>query len=160
MSAQFSAAAEKEFQDILTRYPRKDAALLPVLWLAQKEFGFLSAETRAYVAEKLETSVARVESVVSFYTLYRTRDMGKHHLQVCRNLSCALRGADKLMNYCEKELGLKSGETTSDGLLSYEKVECLAACGGAPAIQIDGMYYEDLTPKKLEELIGRLKDRG
>ena len=160
MSVHFSSKAEEEFKEIVSRYPLKDAALLPVLWLAQEEFDHLSQEVRAYVAEKLEISLARVESVVSFYTLYKTRPMGKHHIQICRNISCSLRGCDRLMGLVERTLGIKPGETTLDGRFSYSTVECIAACGGAPAIQINGDYYENVTEKGLTELIGRAKEHA
>ncbi|HLG19223.1 MAG TPA: NAD(P)H-dependent oxidoreductase subunit E [Bdellovibrionota bacterium] len=156
----FSSSAEEKFADIVSRYPKSDAALLPVLWLAQEEFDVLTPEVRAYVARKLHLSAARVESVVSFYTLYKTKPMGKHHIQICRNLSCSLRGCDRLMGWVVKNLGIKPSETTPDWEYSYSTVECLAACGGAPAIQIDGDYFENVTEQRLEELIGRLKDNG
>ncbi len=160
MSLAFSARAERELGAIFERYPRKDAALLPVLWLAQREFGHLSAEARDYVALKVGVSLARVESVISFYTLYRTRETGKHHFQICRNLSCVLRGAEKLMETAERVLELKPGETSPDGKFTYSTVECLAACGGAPAMQVNGLYHENVTPEKLEKMIAELKGSG
>jgi NADH-quinone oxidoreductase subunit E len=153
MAVQFSKSAEKEFTKIVGRYPKKDAALLPVLWLAQKEFGYLSPEVQKYVAEKMGVSLARVESVVSFYTLYRTKPAGKFHIQVCRNISCNLRGCESLISALEQELGIKSGETTPDGLFSYEQVECLAACGGAPALQVNSKYHERVSADTLRNLI-------
>jgi NADH-quinone oxidoreductase E subunit len=158
MDIQFSSSAEKRFSEIVSRYPKADAALLPVLWLAQKEFDYLSPEVRAYVAEKVGVSLARVESVVSFYTLYHTRKMGKHHIQICRNLSCSLRDGEKLLSCIEGELNIKKGEVTKDGKFSFEAVECLAACGGAPALQVNGQYYENMNEKQLRDLIGKLKN--
>ena len=156
----FSKEAEKKFNDIVGRYPQRDAALLPVLWLAQEEFDVLTPEVRSYIAEKLDVSLARVESVVSFYTMYRTRPSGKHHIQVCRNISCVLRGCEELMKFMESNLGLRPGDTSADGLFTYSTVECIAACGGAPALQVNADYHENMTPKGLAELIGKLKDRG
>lgn len=160
MSVQFSPKTEKRFEEIVARYPRRDAALLPILWLAQKEFEFLSPEVRAYVASKVGVSLARVESVISFYTLYYTKRMGTHHIQVCRNLSCCLRGGESLTETVREELGIGPGETTTDGKFSFSTVECLAACGGAPALQINGDYHEQMSPEKLRDLIGELKERG
>ncbi len=157
MNTQFSKEAEKKFTEIVSRYPRKDAALLPVLWLAQEEFEYLSQEVRAYVSARLDVSPARVDGVISFYTLYKTKPMGQHHIQICRNISCSLRGCDQLMSATEKELKIKPGETTEDRKFSYSTVECIAACGGAPALQVNGEYYENVTVKSLKELFKKLR---
>jgi NADH:ubiquinone oxidoreductase subunit E len=117
----------------------------------------LSPEVRQLVARELDQPLARVESVVSFYTLYNTKPMGKYHLQLCQNISCSLRGCDELVSVVEQELGIKPGETTHDGMFSYSKVECLAACGGAPAMQVNFDYHENVTPTGLRELIAQLK---
>jgi len=153
----FSPAAEKKFQEIVARYPRKDAAMLPVLWLAQEEFEFISPEVGKYVAEKLEVSVARVESVIGFYTLYNTKKMGKYHLQVCRNISCYLKGCKDVMDAIETELHIKPGETTPDGKFTYSHVECLAACGNAPAMQVNMDYHENLNAESVTQLVVGLK---
>ncbi|MFH1262353.1 MAG: NAD(P)H-dependent oxidoreductase subunit E [Pseudomonadota bacterium] len=160
MSVSFTPAAERRFEEIVARYPKRDAALLPVLWLAQEEFGHLSLEVRELVAEKIGVSLARVESVVSFYTLYTMKKAGKHHIQVCRNISCTLRGSDELLSCLGRELNVAPGEVTSDGALSYSAVECLAACGGAPAIKVDGDYYENTSPSDLKRLVARLRGSG
>lgn len=154
----FSVEAEKKFQDIVSRYPRRDAALLPVLWLAQEEFGIISQDVSRYVAQKLGISLARVESVLGFYTLYTTKKQGKYHLQVCRNISCDLRGCGEVMRVIESELGLKPGQTSSDGLFTYSHVECLAACGTAPALQVNQDYHENLTAESVKTLITTLKE--
>ncbi len=159
MSIEFTPENEKKFSEIVKRYPKQDAAILPILWLAQEQFGFLSPEIRAYVAQKLNVSVARIESVVSFYTMYKTAPMGKYHLQLCRTISCSLQGCDQLMKWVETHLKLKSGETSPDWLFSYSTVECIAACGGAPALQVNGDYHENMTPQKLESLVGQLKEK-
>lgn len=160
MSIAFSEKAEKRFKEIVSRYPHREAALLPVLWLAQEEFDYLSPEVRAYVAQRLSVSLARVEGLVSFYTLYKTKPMGKYHIQICRNISCSLRGCEELMNCVERKLGIKPSETTSDQQFSYSTVECIAACGGAPALQVNMDYFENMTTRGLEELIQKLKSKN
>ena len=152
----FSDAALAEYGEILSRYPERRAALLPTLWLAQREFGWLSQPVQEYVAELMEIPVSWVSSVVSFYTMYWTEPKGRHHLQVCVNLSCALRGSDKLCAVIERRLGLKPGERTADGRFSFEHVECLASCGTAPVMQVNnGDYHEGLDPVALEALLER-----
>lgn len=160
MTVQFSPEAEKRFLEVVGRYPRKEAALLPILWLAQNEFGHLSPEVRSYVADRLELSLAAVESVVSFYTLYNTEPTAKHQIQICRNISCRLRGSEDLTNWMEKEMGLRPGEKTADGDLEYCTVECLAACGGAPAIRVNDDYYEKTDAKDLERVIKKVRGAG
>jgi NADH-quinone oxidoreductase E subunit len=160
MNLVFSASAEREFADVVARYPRREAALLPVLWLAQREFGRLGADERKFVAEKLGLSLARVESVVSFYTMYRTRPAGTYHIQVCRTLSCNLRGCERLFQTVEGEIGVKPGETTADGIFTYEQVECLGACGGAPVVRVNDDYHENLTPDEMKALIGKMRGDG
>jgi NADH-quinone oxidoreductase subunit E len=159
MPVQFSPAALQTYQELLRRYPTRQAALLPVLWLAQREFGWLSEETIAYVADLMELPAARVAGVVSFYTMYYRRPMGRYHLQVCRNLSCTLRGAGEITACLERRLGIKAGETTADGLFSLSEVECLASCGTAPMLQCNDEYVENLTPESTLELVERLARR-
>lgn len=158
MKIQFSSTAEAKFQKILSGYPRKDAALLPTLWLAQDEFEFLSEEVRDYVAERLDLSRARVDSVTSFYTMYTTKKLGKYHLQVCRGISCYLKNCKDVMSGIEKELNIKPGETTKDGLFTYSHVECLGNCGNAPTLQVNvNKYDENLTGESVIRLIGDLR---
>lgn len=160
MNVEFSPEAEKKFAEIVARYPQRDAALLPVLWLAQEEFGHLSPQVRKFVAQKLSVSPARVESVMSFYTLFTEKSAGRHHIQICRNLSCSLRRAPDLMECVEKELGIRPGERTADGQFSFSTVECLAACGGAPALAVNGEYHENMNLEKLRVLIENLRGQG
>lgn len=153
---QFGQEAEEEFTRIVARYPQKRAALMPVLWLAQKEFGWISDPVQAYVAERLELPLAWVEGVVTFYTMFYRRPMGRHHVQVCTNLSCQLRGADDLLAAIRRKLGIGPGETTGDGMFSLDRVECLAACGGAPVVQVGERYIENLDVERALELLERL----
>lgn len=157
MSVQFTPVAQKRFAEIVARYPKEEAALLPVLWLAQDEFGHLSEDVRSYVAKRLNLSLTHVESVISFYTLFHSRPTGKNQVQVCRNPSCRLRGSEDLTNWMERELGVRTGETSSDGSVTFCEVECIAACGGAPAVRVNDDYVENADPKDLERVIGKLR---
>ncbi len=153
----FSEAALAEYREILTRYPERRAALLPALWLAQREFGWLSLAAQEYVADLMEFPLSWVTSVVSFYTMFWTEPKGRHHLQVCVNLSCALRGADQLCALIERRLGIAPGERTADGRFSFEHVECLAACGVAPVMQVSNdVYHEQLDVPALDALLDQM----
>lgn len=153
----FSDAALAEYRDILGRYPTRRAALMPTLWLAQREFGWLSVPVQEYVAELMELPLAWVTSVTSFYTMYWKERPGRWHLQLCRNLPCALRGAGELRALVHETLGIRNGEVTPDGRFSFEEVECLASCGTAPVLQINnGAYHENLDVDAVRALLARL----
>ncbi len=156
MAVSFSPAARAKFEVIVQRYPIRRAAIMPTLWLAQEEFGYLSLEVMEYVAELLGLSPAFVGAVASFYTMYYKKPMGAFHVQVCTNLSCTLVGAEHILECLEKRLGIKVGETTSDGTFSLSEAECLASCGTAPMMQINDDYWENLSPQKTLEIIDRL----
>ena len=161
MAIEFSPAAKAKFAQTLTRYPIKRAAIMPTLWLAQEEFGWLSDEVMAYVADLLELPPAFVASVASFYTMYYRRPMGRHHVQVCTNLSCVLRGADEIVDCLRTRLGIDLGETTADRRFSLSEVECLGSCGTAPMMQINDDFCENLTPERTLEIVERLaRDDG
>ncbi len=157
MAVKFSEAALKEFEEIATHYPDRRATLLPALWIAQREFGFIAQETMEYVAELVRVPFARVREVVNFYTMYQQKKPGKYHLQICQTLSCWLAGADELKAYVEKTLGLQNGQTAPDGLFSYQRVECLGACHVAPVIQINDEYHENLNVAQFGEIVNNLK---
>ncbi len=153
----FSEPVLAEYREILTRYPERRAALLPTLWLAQREFGWLSLPVQEYVAALMEIPFSWVTSVVSFYTMFWTEPKGRHHLQLCVNLSCALRGSDQLRGCIERRLHIGAGERTADGRFSFEEVECLASCGTAPVMQVSNTtYHENLDVPALEALLDRL----
>jgi len=156
MTVAFSPAAQAKFETYLTRYPIKRAAIMPTLWLAQEEFGWLSPEVMLYVADLLELPPAFVASVASFYTMYYKRPMGRHHVQVCTNLSCALRGAEDIVTCLRGRLGIGVGETTADGIFSLSEAECLGSCGTAPMMQVNDDYWENLTPERTLEIVDRL----
>ena len=157
MSVEFNSENKQRLTEILTRYPTKQAALLPTLWLAQEQFGFISPEAMEYVAGLLDISPAHVYGVVTFYTMFHQKPVGKYNLQVCRTLSCALRGGESLLDHLKKKLGIRENETTLDGKFSLCTVECLASCGTAPAMMVNEKYYEGLDAKKVDEILASLK---
>jgi len=157
MSVEFSPETLKKFEETVNRYPKKEAAMLPVLYLAQQEFGYLGEEAIAYVAKILEQPPARVHGVVSFYTMLNMKPIGRHHIQVCRTLPCALRGAEKITGFLTQKLGIELGQTTADRKFTLSEVECLASCGTAPMMQINDDYYESLTETKVTEILESLK---
>ena len=157
----FSEAALAEYRELLTHYPTRQAALLPTLWIAQREFGWLSGETQLYVAKLMELPPAHVRAVVTFYTMFYQHPVGKWHLEVCTNLSCRLRGADQIVEAISEKLGIKVGETTADQKFTLGRAECLASCGTAPMLQLNhDRYYENLTPDSTLKLIDELSNRG
>ena len=144
----FSEGTLAEYRALLTRYPQRRAALMPILWLAQREFGWLSLPVMEYVATLMELPLAWVTSVASFYTMYWKEPKGRWHIQLCRNLPCALRGADDVRAAVEQRLGIRHGEKTTDGRFSLEEVECLASCDTAPVLQVNNAeYHENLTER-------------
>lgn len=157
MAVEFSTQALKEFEETVSRYPRKEAAMLPVLNLAQREFGYLGPEAIEYIARLMDQPPARVHGVVSFYTMYNIKPIGRHHVQVCRTLPCALRGAEGVTEFIKRKLGIEVGQTTGDGRFTLSEVECLASCGTAPMMQINDDYYEDLNEEKIERILDSLK---
>lgn len=156
----FNDSALKEFGDMVARYPRKEAAMLPALRLLERDFGDISEEGMKYIAGLLDVPPAKVLGVVSFYTHYRQAGCGKHLIQVCSTISCALRHSEDLFDHLSKKLGLKNGETSPDKFFTLKKVECLASCGTAPVIQIDDEYYEGMNIRKADELIEKLSEKG
>ncbi len=157
MALEFSPEALKKFAETVGRYPKKEAALLPVLYLTQEEFGYLSMEAIDYVAKVMELPPARVYGVVSFYSMLNMKPIGRHHIQVCRTLSCALMASEKITAFLKARLGIQTGETTPDGKFTLSEVECLASCGTGPMMQINDEYYENLSEEKIEEKLRNLK---
>jgi NADH-quinone oxidoreductase subunit E len=156
VSAVFSEPARRELEAILARYPDKEAAILPALHLAQREFGYVSDEAIVCVAEILGFTPARIEGVATFYTMYNRKPVGTYHVQICRNISCSLLGAEHLIEHVSKKLGILPGETTPDGKFTLSKVECLGSCGTAPVLQLNDDYHENLTEEKIDALLDGL----
>jgi NADH-quinone oxidoreductase subunit E len=157
MALEFSPETLKQFEATVARYPKKEAAILPVLYLAQREFGHIGPEAVEYVAGLMGQPPARVHGVVSFYTMFNTKPIGRHHIQVCRTLPCALRGAASVTGFLKQKLGINTGETTADGRFTLSEVECLASCGTAPMMQVNDDYYENLTEEKIDQILDALK---
>jgi NADH-quinone oxidoreductase subunit E len=158
----FSSALLVNFDEIVKRYPagKHKSALLPILHLVQAEFGWTSVSAMDKVAEYLNIEPIEVYEVASFYSMYFLQPKGKYVLEVCRTGPCCLVGAEKIMDHIEHKLGVKEGEVTADGLFSWRGVECLAACGYAPVLQIGPEYtfYENLTEQSVDQLIDNLKN--
>ena len=157
MSPEFREKTRKKIKEVVARYPRKEAALLPVLHITQKEFGYISAKEEKLVAQVLGIEPIRVRELVTFYTMLNQEPLGKYHIQVCSNLSCSLLGADKLIDYLKEKLDVEPGETTKDKKFTLSLVECLGACEQAPCIMINSDYYGDLDKKKIDEILDGLK---
>ena len=160
MAVQFSDATYQRFEETLSHYPTKQAALLPTFWLAQEEFGYLSLEVMEYIAQLLDLSPAYVASVASFYTMLYRQPMGRFHLQVCTNLSCRLRGSDRIVDCVQDKLGIGLGQTTADQVFSLSEVECLGSCGTAPVVQVNDDYVENLTPDQVVHLLDGLAEKA
>jgi len=157
MAFVLSEAQERELAEVLSRYPNKMAACIPVLHLCQNANGnWVSPDVIQFVSERLELSSAHVKGVVTFYTLFNQHPPGKHQVWVCRTLSCALRGSEDLLAHCSKRLGIGVGQTTADGKFTLRTAECLASCGSAPMMQVDKTYYEGLTPDRVDEILAEL----
>ncbi|PYR99141.1 MAG: NAD(P)H-dependent oxidoreductase subunit E [Acidobacteria bacterium] len=155
----FSKETEDKFKHLVSLYPRKRSALIPMLLLAQKEDGYIKPAAIDYVARYLDLNPSEVDSIMSFYTLLRRRPVGKYHIMICTNLSCLLRGSDEIEACVKRELGVNLGEVTADGLFSAIEFECLASCTTAPVIQINGEFYENLDVRKTEEILDELRKR-
>lgn len=161
---EFSADLIKKFDEIVSRYPqgKQKSALLPILHLVQAEYGWVSTPAMDKVADYLGIQDIEVYEVASFYSMYFLRPQGKYVLEVCRTGPCEIVGAQKIMDHIEESLGVKEGEVTPDGLFSWRGVECLAACGYGPVLQIGPEYtfYENLTNESVDKLIGDLRNKG
>ncbi len=150
MALSFSSDAQNQIIEIRKQYPTSQAACMPLLHLAQKEFGHLSDEAIHLVAQILELPVAHVFGVVTFYTMYHRKPVGKRVLMMCTNISCMLRGAQDTLSRLESHLGIQAGETSADGEFTLIEEECLAACADAPAMVCGERYFLNLTPDKVE----------
>jgi NADH-quinone oxidoreductase subunit E len=155
----FSDQLENRFANLLTHYPIKRSALVPMLLYAQDEVGYVSDEVVGEIAARLELTELEVRNVVSYYSMLHTRPIGKYNIQVCTNISCMLRGAEGIFDHVRKRLGIGHKEDTPDGLFHLEEVECIGACCWAPALQINYDFHEKLTPEKVDEVLERYRSR-
>src|SRR5215470_15708819 len=145
-----------KFEQLQGRYPVKRSALIPMLMYAQDEYGYVTDEIVEEIARRLELRTVQVEETLAFYSMLHRKPIGKHHVQVCTNVACMLRGGNELLEHAKKRLEIGNRETTQDGMFSLEEVECIGACTGAPAIQVNYDFYENLTPKQFDRLIEEL----
>jgi NADH-quinone oxidoreductase E subunit len=153
LSEKFYTAMKK----LEPRYPNKVALLLPALHQAQEENGWLPPEVLEEIGAYIGIHPAQVREVASFYTMYNLKPVGKYHLKICTNVACTLRGADELVEHCEKKFGVKCGQTTPDRKFTLNEEECLGACGTAPAMMLNDDYHENLDEKKLDQLLDGLR---
>jgi len=155
----FSTANEKKLDELITHYPVKRSAVLPALYMAQEEHGYVTDDDVKYIAGRLDMRVNEVEEVVTFYTMYSRKPVGKYKLQVCRTVSCWLMGAEQIAEQIEHKIGAGVGETTKDGKFTLMEVECLGYCDLAPCLQVNFDYHEKLTPESVDKLIDSLKTK-
>jgi len=149
----FSEDVMKEIKELRAKYPNARAALLPAMYVAQREFGWLSPEAYEAVSEMLGVPKATARGVGTFYAMYKHRPMGRHIVQLCTNVSCMILGAERLVDLLKSRYGLEPGGTTADGRFSLVIMECIGACGTAPAMLVNDDFYENLTEKYLEEIL-------
>ena len=154
-----STEALSEIRSEINKYPQghQRAAVMAALRIAQDEHGWLSAELMKYVADLLEIEPIKVAEVATFYTMYDRQPVGRYKISVCTNISCSLRGSSTITEHLFNKLGIRFGETTEDGKFTIKEVECLAACGGAPAALIGTDYYENLSPDRVDEILDALE---
>ena len=160
MEFKFTEENLQKINSVLAKYPTKKAAVMPVLYIAQEQNGWISLEVMKEVASILEISQEDVLGVVTFYTMYHQKPMGKYHIQVCTNVSCMLRGAYPLYDKVREKLGINNGGVTEDHQFSLEEVECMGSCGTAPMIAVNEDFYENLTVEKAEEILESFKNRN
>jgi NADH-quinone oxidoreductase subunit E len=155
-----SEQLDRFFTEKMQQYPTTRSFLVPMLLYTQDELGYISEEAIAYLAKKTGLTELEVKNVVSYYSMLRTKPMGKFHVQVCTNISCLLRGGDDLYKHCEKSLGIGHKQTTSDGVFSLEEVECIGACSWAPAMQVNYDFHENLTPEKADKVLDSYRKKA
>ena len=152
-----SDAAEARIQELIPKYPNSKSAVMPALYIAQEELGHLTDDAYRWVSARLNLPIAHVVGVATFYTMYYKEPVGKYHIQICRTLSCMICGARGLTAAVKERLNLAAGEISEDGMWSYEEVECLGSCGTAPMVEINDVYFENLTPESLNALMDRIE---
>ena len=156
----FSDQFEQRFTEMLNHYPTKRSVLVPTLLYAQDEVGYLNNEVVAEIAGRLGLTELDVQNVISYYSMLTTKPRGKYNVQVCRNISCMLRGADDVIAHVKKRLGIGHKGTTEDGMFSFEEVECIGACSWAPAMQVNYDFHEKLTLEKADEILDDYRKKG
>ena len=146
-----------QIEEICSHYPTRRSAVLPVLWMAQKKWQWLSFDVMRLVAGTLQLPPSEVYAVSTFYTMFKKQPTGRYLIQVCHTLSCKLVGAERIVEHIKQRLQIEEGQTTPDGLFTLMRVECLASCGSGPMMQVDDDFYEQLTPAKIDEILAGLQ---
>ncbi len=155
----FSPELAARFDRMVTLYPMRRSALIPMLLYAQDEVGYLSEAVISEVAARIGITELDVRDVITYYSLMRTKPVGKYHVQVCTNISCMLRGGNEMLAHCKQRLGIGNKETTPDKLFSLEEVECIGACSWAPAVQVNYDFHENLTPESMDKILDDYRSR-
>ncbi|MGC2109243.1 MAG: NAD(P)H-dependent oxidoreductase subunit E [Candidatus Korobacteraceae bacterium] len=155
----FSDQLEQRFATMVTHYPTKRSVLVPMLLYIQDELGAITDEAIHEMAERVELSDLEIRNVISYYSMLRTHAVGKYNFQICTNVSCLLRGAEDIFEYCKKRLGVGNKQDTADGLFHLEEVECIGACSWAPAMLLNYDFHENLTTERIDDLVEVIKQR-
>ncbi len=160
MEFKFTEENLKRIENEIRKYPVKQPAVMAALWIAQEQNGWISGEVMKEVASVLDMTTEDVLGIVTFYTMYHQKPMGKYHIQVCTNVSCLLRGGYEIFKQVKQKLNIDNLQVTGDKIFSLEEVECMGSCGTAPMIAVNEDYYENLDTAKTEQLLNSLKDRN
>jgi NADH-quinone oxidoreductase subunit E len=156
----FSPELATRFDKLVTLYPVRRSALVPMLLYAQDELGYLTEAAIAEIAQRIGITELDVRNVLSYYSLLRTAPVGKYHVQVCTNISCMLRGGRELFDHCKQKLGIGHKQTTPDGVFSLEEVECIGACCWAPAVQVNYDFHDNLTPESMDAVLDQYRKQA
>jgi len=154
--AEFSPEVEAEIDRHIAKYPLIRSAILPLMFIVQRERGYLDPPGVNYLAKRLQLRITDIWEVATFYSMIHMEPIGKYHIQVCKTLSCKLLGSERITDHCSRKLGIGVGETTPDGRFSLSEVECLGSCGTAPMFQVNFDYHENLTPEKADQILESL----
>jgi NADH-quinone oxidoreductase E subunit len=157
MKFEFTKDNLKKIDEVLKKYPNKQPAVMPVLYFAQEQNGWISGEVMKEVAKILDMTAEDVLGIVTFYTMYHQKPAGKYHVQVCTNVSCMLRGAYELYDHVKEKLGIDNGQVTDDMKFSLEEVECMGSCGTAPMIAVNEDFFENLNKEKVDQILESFK---
>jgi len=155
----FSDQLEQRFATMVTHYPTKRSVLVPMLLYIQDELGAITDDAIHEMAQRVDLTDLEVRNVISYYSMMRTKKIGKYNFQICTNVSCLLRGADKIFDHCKEKLGIGHKQSTPDGLFHLEEVECIGACSWAPAMQLNYDFHENLTTEQVDALIDGIKKK-
>ncbi len=156
----FSSALAARFDKLVTLYPVRRSALIPMLLYAQDELGYITDAAIEEIAQRIGITPLEVRNVLSYYSLLRTKPVGKYHVQVCTNISCMLRGGNELFEHCKEHLGIGHKETTPDGVFSLEEVECIGACSWAPAVQVNYDFHDNLTADAVDAVLDQYRKQA